>query len=214
MATSSRRTRRWVTPVVAAGLLAAIIAPLTLAHSSAGSRVADGGARAARSTVAGGFSWLESAPPPPGWRTVTIASGGATLRYPPSWRPIPGDKGTVTAALRDAKGLYRGYLNVTPRQGAEHLAGWAAFRTGRNASEGDTRVREDAAAEGLRLGNARASCVIDDYLSRVGSHAYRELACIVAGPRFTNVFVGAVLVSDWPTLAGTIEHAASALIER
>ena len=106
MATSSRRTRRWVTPVVAAGLLAAIIAPLTLAHSSAGSRVADGGARAARSTGAGGFSWLESAPPPPGWRTVTIASGGATLRYPPSWRPIPGDKGTVTAALRDANAKF------------------------------------------------------------------------------------------------------------
>jgi hypothetical protein len=214
MATSSRRTRKWAITIAAAGVLAAAVAPFTLAHDSSGSRLTARGARSAEGELGGAFSRLAPAPAPPGWRTATIASGGSTLRYPPSWKAIPGDEGTVTAAMRDARGLYRGYLNVTPRQGAEQLAGWAAFRISRNHSEGDKRVHELAAAEGLRVGNGRASCLIDDYLSRVESHRYRELACIVAGRRDTSVFIGATLVSDWPRLAGTIEGAASALIER
>jgi hypothetical protein len=127
--------------------------------------------------------------------------------------PIPGDTGTVTVALRE-KGLYRGYLNVTPREGAEQLTGWAAFRTARNTDEGDRRVHEIAAAEGLRFGEARGSCVTDDYLSRVASHAYREVACIVAGRRYIDVFVGATLRSAWTTLGGVVERAASALVVR
>jgi hypothetical protein len=126
---------------------------------------------------------------------------------------IPGDRGTVTAALRDSRGLYRGYLNVTPRQGAEPLAGWVAFRTRRNTGEGDKRTRVVAAPENLRFGGAREWCVIDDYLSKVGSHPYREVACIVAGHRYTSVFVGATHVRDWPTLGRVIERAASAFIE-
>jgi hypothetical protein len=48
----------------------------------------------------------------------------------------------------------------------------------------------------------------------VGSHAYRELACIVAGRRSTSVFVGAALIADWSTLGPVIEHAAGTLVER
>jgi len=71
-----------------------------------------------------------------------------------------------------------------------------------------------AAAEGLQFAGARGSCVIDDYLSRVGANPYRELACIVAGPRHTDVFVGATLRADWNRLGPVVERAASALIER
>jgi hypothetical protein len=119
------------------------------------------------------FSRLAVAAAPPSWKSATIPSGGASLSYPSNWRPIPGDTGTVTVALRDRRGLYHGYLNVTPREGAEQLTGWASFRAHRNAEEGDHHTRIVAAAQGLRIARARGSCVIDDYLSRVGAHAYR-----------------------------------------
>jgi hypothetical protein len=145
---------------------------------------------------------------------TSSASGGAVLFHPPGWKQTRGDKGTVSFSLRDGRGLYRGYLNVTPRQGAERLASWADFRTKRNRAEGDRRVREQVAAEGLHFAAASGSCVIDDYLSRVGSHPYTELACIASGRRYTNVFIGAALSRDWGRLGPVIERAASALIER
>src|SRR5262249_59996548 len=175
---------------------------------------AGAGTAAAEVRGAGAFAWLTPAEAPSNWKRATIAAGGATLSYPPNWKPIPGDQGTATVALRDDAGLYRGYLNVTPRQGAERLAGWAAFRTEHNAGEGDTRVRRLAAAEHLRFGNASGSCVIDDYLSRVAAHPYREVACLIAGARYANVFVGATLRADWPSLGGVVERAAASLIER
>jgi hypothetical protein len=117
-------------------------------------------------------------------------------------------------SLRDRRGLYAGYLNVTPRDGAEHLHGWAAFRTDHNREEGDGHVTEVAAAEGLHFRAARGSCVIDDYISRVGGHAYREIACIVKGRRHSDVFIGAALRHDWTALRGTLERAASSLHQR
>jgi hypothetical protein len=212
MATSRRPASRWVSAVLAAALLGAVGVPLTSAAlAPSGSRATSAGTRALEARA---FSWLKPGQPPRSWTHATIPSGGATLFYPPAWHAIPGDQGTVTAALRDSRGLYRGYLNVTPREGAERLAGWAAFRLRRNQEEGDTRVHAAAAAEGLRFAGARGSCVIDTYRSRVGFHTYRELACIIAGARFTDVFVGAALLSDWATLSPVIERAASTLIER
>ena len=117
-------------------------------------------------------------------------------------------------SLRSDKGLYVGYLNVTPRQGGERLHGWGAFRLNRNREEGDLHVTQVAAAEGLRFRHARGSCVIDDYLSRVGSHPYREIACIVTGRRHTDVFIAAALQGNWRMVSGTLEHAASSLIQR
>jgi hypothetical protein len=215
MATSKSRARKWASAIAAAGLVGASVASVSsIARSSSGSRVSDRGTRTAETRIAGAFSWLAPAPAPKTWTSATIASGGATLFFPSNWTPIPGDRGTVTAALRDSRGVYRGYLNVTPRQGAEQLAGWGTFRTRRNAKEGDQRARVLAATENLRFANARGSCVVDDYLSRVGSHPYREVACIVAGRHYTNVFVGATLVPDWRSLGRVIERAASALTER
>jgi hypothetical protein len=48
----------------------------------------------------------------------------------------------------------------------------------------------------------------------VGSHRYRELACIVAGRQSTSVFVGAVLINDWSRLGPIVKHAATMLVER
>jgi hypothetical protein len=190
----------------------AVILLLSSAPSSSGSRVVKAGARAPRPSSS--FSWLRPRAAPAGWAGTSIASGGAVLFHPPGWKEIRGDKGTVSFSLRDGRGLYRGYLNVTPRQGAERLAGWADFRTDRNRTEGDRNVHEQAAAEGLHFAAANGSCVIDDYRSRVGSNPYTELACIASGRRYTNVFIGAALSRDWTRLAPLIERAASALIER
>jgi hypothetical protein len=202
-ATSRSIGRGWTIALAAALLLGAAAAAIAAAASSS--------PRAPARAVA--FSWLTGSSAPAGWRGATISSGSATLFYPPNWRSIPGDKGTVSVSLRDAAGRYLGYLNVTPRQGAERLAGWASFRTMRNRSEGDHGVRQVAAAENLMIGRAHASCVIDDYLSRVGSNPYREIACLAAGSRATNVFVGAALIPDWKRLGPVIERAASSLLE-
>ncbi len=75
-------------------------------------------------------------------------------------------------------------------------------------------MRELAAADGLRFRTARSSCVIDDYLSKVGSHQYREIACIASGHRHTDVLIAAALLRDWGTLDGILERAASSLLQR
>jgi hypothetical protein len=189
----------------AAPIILAVMGPLT--GSSAHTTPV-----AARSESA--FAWLAPAPAPPRWTRANTASSGATLAYPPSWSRLGGDAGTVTAALRDRSGLIAGYLNVTPRQGAERLHGWARFRTARNREDGDGDVRLVAAAEGLRFRDARGSCVIDSYSSKVGGHPYQELACIVSGRRGTDVFIGAALRPDWARLAPTIQRAASSLVQQ
>jgi hypothetical protein len=195
-------------------LLVPLAVPLTLATGASRARVALGGAAPVRARPIASFSWLDPAPAPTGWRQSTTATSAATLFYPPAWKAIPGDKGTVTQALRDGAGRYAGYLNVTPRQGAEQLHGWAAFRITHNREDGDRQVRQVAALEGLRFRSAHGSCVIDDYLSRVQSHPYREIACIVSGHRHTDVFIGAALRTDWRTLGPMLERAASSFVQR
>lgn len=192
--------------------VAAVTAALSAGSSPA--RVASGGARPERARQVVTFGWLRPGPAPSGWLPTTTATSEATLFYPPGWKHIHGDRGTVTVSIRDGRGAYVGYLNVTPRQGAEQPRGWAAFRTGHLRGEGDRRVRRLAFAEGLRFLGASGSCVIDDYLSKVGSNPYREIACIVSGPRHTDVFIGAALLRDWGALGSTLERAASSLRQR
>jgi hypothetical protein len=153
----------------------------------------------------GSFAWLHPQPPPRGWLLARIPTG-AELPYPPGWRIVHGDGGTATAALVDAGGRYVGYLNVTPRQGAETLAGWASFRTAHNVDEGDHVVKRLAAAINLRFRTGRGSCVKDSYATEVQTH-YVEIACLVAGRTATTVIVGASPPSSWATTSGVLERA-------
>jgi hypothetical protein len=195
--------------------LSALAATLAACGGARGGRSGTPVATPAASGGAGAaFAWLRPAAAPASWRSVTNASGTATLFYPAGWHTLPGDPGSVSAALRDSSGDYLGYLNVTPRQAAEPLRGWAAFRTAHNAEEGDRDVRQDAAGEGLRFTGARGSCVIDEYRSGVGSHRYREIACLVAGARASSVFIGAASPSSWQQFAPLLERAASAFVQR
>ncbi len=162
----------------------------------------------------GPFAWLAPARAPAGWHLARIASGAATLVYPPGWRRTTGDAGSASAASVDRRGFFHGYLNVTPQQGAEALRDWAAFRTARNREEGSTGVRAVASAEHLRFRDGTGSCVVDDYSSRVGGNRYRELACIVAGATATSVLIGAAPPREWPTLGKLIERSAQAFVVR
>jgi hypothetical protein len=155
-----------------------------------------------------GFAWLRPSAPPAGWHAARAASG-ATLVYPPGWRTVRGDHGTVSAALLDAGGRYLGYLNVTPRQGAEKLADWASFRVRHNAEEGDRAVRRLGAARGLRFRGGHGACVRDSYTTSTGSD-YEEIACLVVGPRRAAVIVAAAALPRWGEERAVLERAVSA----
>jgi hypothetical protein len=157
----------------------------------------------------GAFTWLRPAAAPRAWRTARLPSGAAALSYPAGWRPLAGDPGTASAALMTRDGTIRGYLNLTPRTGAERLTGWARFRLRHNVGEGNRDIVGIAAASRLRFRDGRGSCVIDRY--RTSRHRYREIACIVAGRRATTVVVGAALPRAWATLGPEIERAISSL---
>ena len=52
--------------------------------------------------------------------------------------------------------------------------------------------------------------MIDDYLSRVHVHHYREIACFVQGRTKASVIVAAALDSEWTRAAPLLERAVSA----
>jgi hypothetical protein len=145
----------------------------------------------------GPFGWLLPAPPPAAWSRQVVSSAGATLAYPPGFAPIAGDPGTFSAAVRTTTGSFRAYLNVTPRQGNEELRGFAGFRVDRLAEEHNQSVHEEAAAEGLAFQGGLGSCVLDDYVTRIGHNHYREIACFVIGRHGGAVVVAAAATSTW-----------------
>jgi hypothetical protein len=213
MATATSSRRRPARSAAAVALLAAVTASaVALADGAAPRR--SGAAPAAVPAPPQLLGALVPRSAPGSWPAATIPSGTATLRRPPAWAAEDGDAGTVTFALRDAAGAYLGYLNVTPRQGAERLPGWAAFRLRRNREEGDRRVRELSAREGVSFAGARGSCLIDEYGSRAGDHPYREIACIVRGRRAESVLIAAALRPDWPAVEPSLARAVESFTER
>ena len=159
----------------------------------------------------GPLARLEPARVPASWALAPLPHHGATLAYPPSWHAIQSDPGTVSAALRSRQGRIVGYLNATPQQGEETLADWSTFRPAHNADEGDRSVELRASSTGLHFRDGRGSCVIDDYATSTGQR-YRELACIVAGVRSTNVVVGAAPPSLWHTSGPVIDRAIESFV--
>lgn len=187
MATSSR-------------LLAGLALAAALAVAGCGGATGGTGGHAS----AGAFGWLRPAQAPPDWTVARLPSGTAALAYPPGWRAIRTDPGTVSAALVGPHGRIRGYLNATPRSGAETLANWRRFRPAHNHEEGDRRVVTDGAATGVRFRTGTGSCVADHYATV--SARYREIACIVRGSRATTVVVAAAQPRDWARLEPSLRR--------
>jgi hypothetical protein len=168
-----------------------------------------GSGSSARGGVSGSFDWLRPAAPPKGWK-VAHTTGGATFGYPPRWKPIKTDVGTASVALLGPGGRIDGYLNATPKQGTETLANWSRFRPQHNRGEGARDERVIASTTDARFRSGRGSCVIDDYATSKAT--YREIACLVTGPRSTAVIVAAAPVQLWDAQAPILERAVSSFV--
>ncbi len=160
------------------------------------------------------FHPLAPAAAPAGWRHVTLPNGTAVLSFPPSLRQIAGDRDAVSAARLDPGGRFQLYLNATPRQGTEHLARWAAFRLSRLRSDDAASAHEDAAAEGVKFRGGTGSCIIDDYITRIGRHHYREIACLVQGRASASVIIAASPATIWAQARPLLLQAVAAYLVR
>jgi hypothetical protein len=159
--------------------------------------------------ASGPFAWLRPASPPVGWH-VARTPDGAAIAYPPGWTAIKTDPGTASVALRGNGGRIDGYLNVTPKQGAETLANWSRFRPQKNRAEGARNVRLLAATSDAHFRSARGSCVIDAYTTSVAT--YQEIACLVSGPDSSNVVVAAAPARLWQERSAVLERAVSSFV--
>jgi hypothetical protein len=110
-------------------------------------------------------------------------------------------------ALRGSGGRIDGYLNVTPKQGAETLANWSRFRPQKNRTEGARNVRLLSSTSDAHFRSARGSCVIDAYTTSVTT--YREVACLVSGPESSAVVVAAAPARLWHERSAVLERAVS-----
>jgi hypothetical protein len=167
-----------------------------------------GGGQSSHRRASGQFAWLRPASPPTGWK-VARSRGGA-LAYPPGWRMIVKDPGSAAVALLGRRDRIHAYLDATPKQGAETLANWSRFRPEHNRREGDRGVRLIASATDLSFRSGRGSCVIDHYTTSKAT--YREIACLVSGPRASAVVVAAAPSALWDHQAATLERAVSSFV--
>jgi len=148
-------------------------------------------------TLASAFQALVPTPAPAGWSRLPLPNETAVLSYPPTLRRVISDSDAVSAALPGPGGAYLLYLSATPRQGGENLQNWAAYRLRVLRAEDASSVREDAAATGLAFSGGTGSCVIDDYVTRIGAHHFEELACLVRGRSGASVIVAAAPAARW-----------------
>ena len=160
------------------------------------------------------FPLLHPAAAPAGWPHLALPNGTAVLSYPPSLHQLAGDTDAVSAARRGPGGAFRLYLNATPRQGSERQQGWAAFRLRLLRSDDATSARQDAAAAGVTFRGGTGSCLIDDYVTRIGGHHYQEIACLVQGRTSTSVIVAAAPAAGWARARPLLLRAVAAYIVR
>jgi hypothetical protein len=106
------------------------------------------------------------------------------------------------------------YLNATPRQGAERLQQWAAFRLRLLGADDAASAHQVAAAEGVKFRGGTGSCVIDTYVTRIGGHRYQEIACLVQGHASASVIVAAASAAMWATESPLLLRAVAAYLVR
>ena len=160
------------------------------------------------------FPPLHPAAAPAGWPHLALPNGTAVLSYPPSLRPLAGDTDAVSAARLGPDRAFQVYLNATPRQGRERPQGWAAFRLRLLRSDDAASAHQDAAAQGVKFRGGTGSCVIDDYLTRIGGHHYQEVACLVQGRTSASVIVAAAPAAAWARARPLLFRAVAAYLVR
>ena len=132
------------------------------------------------------------------------------LAFPPSMHLVGGDKGTVTAVRLSSSGAYMAYLNATPKQGAESLRDWPAFRVSHQRAENAAAVRLLAVRRGVPFIGGTGTCVIDAYVTKVRANHYTEIACFVQGATSASVIVAAAPSAIWSSASGLLARAVAA----
>jgi hypothetical protein len=198
-----RRHRTALTGPVVLGLAALTALVGCSAATSSATRVARAGSVPPVHSLA-----AQSAPP--GWHQARLPDGAAVLAFPPSMHLIAGDAGEVSAARLSAAGAFLLYLNSTPKQGAETLANWPAFRVRHQRGEDASSVRMLAASHGVRFLGGTGTCVVDAYVTRVHANHFTELACFVRGRTGASVIVAAAPTASWASAAGLLFRAVAA----
>ena len=190
------------------GHLRGLLVPAVVAVALAGCGAAQGAAQA------GPFAWFAARQAPSGWHAVELPAHQGVLSYPQTAHPIQADAGAVAAATITPAGDFVAYLNATPQQGDESVGNWSQFRIAHLRDESTRWVTLTAAATGLAFQGGTGSCVQDDYTTLVGSHHYREIACLVSGSHGGSVIVAATLAADWPREHSLLEQAVSSYVTR
>ncbi len=165
---------------------------------------------AAATSASSGFDWYQAAPAPEGWKTLQLPDGTATLSYPPAAAPLPSDPGTVSAAITSASGDILLYLNATPQQGDESLTNWPAFRLNHLTGEHATMAAQISTGTGMAFTGGTGACLTDSYVTRIGSHRYREIACFVSGANASSVLVAATPEDVWDQYLPQLQQALEA----
>jgi hypothetical protein len=160
------------------------------------------------------FPRLVPAAAPPTWRQVMLPNGSAVLSYPPSLHQVLSDRDAASVAQVNRAGAYLVYLNVTPRQGDETLTNWATFRVDLLREDDASSAHEVSSAQGVRFRGGTGSCVMDEYITRIGAHHYQEIACLAQGRTGASVIVAAALASRWATARPLLEQAVGAYVLR
>jgi hypothetical protein len=157
---------------------------------------------------------IHPAAAPAGWPQLALPNGTAVLSYPPSLQRVGGDDDAVSAARLSPGGAFLLYLNATPRQGAERLRNWAAFRLRLLLSDDAVSAHEVGATQGVKFRGGTGSCVIDSYVTRIGAHHYEEIACLVQGRASASVIVAAALAARWARARPLLFRAVAAYLVR
>ncbi|MGO4804789.1 hypothetical protein AB4089_06630 [Arthrobacter sp. 2MCAF15] len=167
-------------------------------------------AAAAPPSGAAPFGWFRAGLAPAGWQSLELPDATAVLSIPPDAIAVEGDPGTVSATATAPNGDLRIYLNATPQQGEESLSNWSEFRLAHLTGENAASANQLADRAGMPFRGGIGSCVEDTYVTRVGAHRYREIACLVAGSRGGSVLVAAAPADSWDLYSPVIEQAVDA----
>lgn len=153
------------------------------------------------------FAWFVAGPVPAGWTTMELPDGTAVLAIPPEATPLQGDPGSVSAGVAAPDGDLLVYLNATPGQGEESLANWPRFRLDHLTGEHAASATMLSARTGMAFRGGSGSCVDDSYVTSVGAHRYREIACFVTGTKGSSVLVAAAIADGWDLYRPLLEQA-------
>jgi hypothetical protein len=124
------------------------------------------------------------------------------------------DTGSVSAEIGAPNGDLQVYLNATPQQGDESQANWPQFRLENLTGEHAASATRTSSRDGMMFRGGTGSCVADSYVTSIGVHSYREIACLVAGARGSSVLVVATPTGSWDRYRPLLQQAVDSYLAK